>query len=256
MSERAGENPRELMPTKRLPHLLGFLASFKNHSSSRHNPTQPLSHQKRRKRYGRERERQSGREGETTTHRHWHKLCQKRLALSLEAAARSVEGKRRRILGPFTAGAGGGGRPTSKTFVWYPLHFYVFAQSSHLPHTHFTCLAASAETLTPNEKRQQIIHHFAFRLGSISSGKSYATQLGYCSSWRWPPPAPIVPFPTPEHSPVGVGGKNIIWNGLSSILCAIFLLFPFLFIFFSSTFFFACLRFAFSLLYPRRPRLF
>lgn len=148
-----------------------------------------------------------------------------------------------------------GGRPTSKTFVWYPLHFYVFAQSSHLPHTHFTCLAPSAETLTPNEKRQQIIHHFAFRLGSISSGKSYATQLGYCSSWRWPPPAPIVPFPTPEHSPVGVGGKNIIWNGLSSILCAIFLLFPFLFIFFSSTFFFACLRFAFSLLYPRRPRL-
>lgn len=152
--------------------------------------------------------------------------------------------------------SGWGGRPTSKTFVWYPLHFYVFAQSSHLPHTHFTCLAPSAETLTPNEKRQQIIHHFAFRLGSISSGKSYATQLGYCSSWRWPPPAPIVPFPTPEHSPVGVGGKNIIWNGLSSILCAIFLLFPFLFIFFSSTFFFACLRFALSLLYPRRPRLF
>lgn len=179
--------------------------------------------------------------------------------------ARSVEGKRRRILGPFTAGArgerGAVGPPLKRLFG-IP-HIFMFLRSLPFcpppPHSSFTCPAPSAETLTPNEKRQQIIHHFAFRLASISSGKSCATQLGYCSRWRWPSApthnSPAPPSLRPSTGPFGVGGKNIIWNGLSSILCAIFLLFPFLFIFFFSTFFFACLRFAFSLLCARRPRL-
>lgn len=221
--------------------------------------TTQLNHGKERKERGRETERG----GVATTHRHWHKLCQKRLALSLEAAARSFgRGKKAAHFGSvycWARGAGAVGPPLKRLFG-IP-HIFMFLRSLPIwpPHPSLTCPAPSAETLTPNEKRQQIIHHFAFRLASISSGKSCATQLGYCSRWRWLSApthnSPAPPSLRPSTGPFGVGGKNIIWNGLSSILCAIFLLFPFLFIFFSSTFFFACLRFAFCLLCARRPRL-
>lgn len=65
--ENGAGGPRELMPAKRLPHLLGFLASFKNHSSSRHhrNPIQlarPL------------------RPSQGQKFRQWRKLCQKPFA--------------------------------------------------------------------------------------------------------------------------------------------------------------------------------
>lgn len=87
-----------------------------------------------------------GRGGVATSHRHWHKLCQKRLALSLEAAALSFgRGKKAAHFGSvYCRARGAGGRqPTSKTFVWYPPHFYVFAQSSHLPPAPFSHLPCS-----------------------------------------------------------------------------------------------------------------
>lgn len=129
--------------------------------------------------------------------------------------ARSVEGKRRRILGPFTAearGERGDGGPPLKRLFGIP-HIFMFLRSLPIcpPHPSLTCPAPSAETLTPNEKRQQIIHHFAFRLASISSGKSCATQLGYCSRWRWPS-APTHTSPDPlsssEHRPLWRWGKK------------------------------------------------
>lgn len=129
--------------------------------------------------------------------------------------ALSVEGKRRRILGPFTArarGERGAVGPPLKRLFGIP-HIFMFLRSLPIcpPHPSLTCPAPSAETLTPNEKRQQIIHHFAFRLASISSGKSCATQLGYCSRRRWPS-APTHSYPAPPlfaraQAPLALGEK-------------------------------------------------
>lgn len=177
------------MPTKRLSHLLGFLASFKNHSSSRHNPTQPLSHQKRRKRYGRERERQRGRGNHPQT---LAQIVSKTFGAVAGGSCALSRGKKAAHFGSVYCrgwGASGGDGPPLKRLFGIPFIF-MFLRSLPICPTPFTCLAPSAETLTPNEKRQQIIHHFAFRLGNISSGKSYATQLGYCSRWWWPSAPP------------------------------------------------------------------
>lgn len=83
----------------------------------------------------------------SNTHSQWHKLCQNRLALG------NGKGLQRRISFFF-----GGGRSTSKTFVWQsvkpwpsPLYFYVFAQlDALLPPPLFPVQAIA--TLTPNER--------------------------------------------------------------------------------------------------------
>lgn len=119
-------------------------------------------------------------------------------------------------MGPFTAGPGGergAVGPPLKRLFGIP-HIFMFLRSLPIcPCTLPSSFPApSAETLTPNEKRQQIIHHFAFRLASISSGKSCATQLGYCSRWRWPSApthsSPAPSFSSPEHRPLWRWGKK------------------------------------------------
>jgi len=93
------------MPAKRLPHLLGFLASFKNHSSSRHhhhhhqNPIQ-LARPK---------------------FRQWHKLCQKPFA------SNGIEWVGGLGFWVWVFGLGLWAPPSVKRLFGLRIHFYVFA---------------------------------------------------------------------------------------------------------------------------------
>jgi len=209
---------------KRLPHLLGFLASFKNHSSSRHNPThnsQLTTH---------------NHWTTKTTHRQWHKLCQKRLALSLKAAAPKLAVKKLRKREHFESIC-----PPLNRLFGIPF-FYVFFRNPRCPLAHssvYKLWRLTKEAANNSSFCLQTSEHFLCQCRwQILLLRWYEAKLALSPPSSFPPPYFQLWLNT---APSAEKQKNIIWNGLSSILCAILLLFPFVFwsFFFASIFLFA-----------------